>query len=169
MDDLKTVEDKGIAKFDPLRIQQHEGVARMRASLLACSMDDPSSVKAAINQVTVLRIYHQVTRIVRYLDLMDKLEDKLYASMECTIENAAETNPSTWMMLLRAQEKLQELMISSHKMLQPYLDLEEFSITEMMPAAEDNNPTKLMLDESQRDKIRNSAQAVLIQLNASAG
>lgn len=152
---------------DGLRNLKREGVSRMRTSLLSCSVENPASTKQAINQITVLRIYHQIARIIRYLDLMDKLEDKLYDSIEHTIDNADVANPSTWMMLIKLQERMQQLMIDSHKMLQPYLQLEDFSITELMPQASDDETTntQIMSAES-REKIRNSAQAVMIALNA---
>lgn len=170
MPNLKTVEGKSMRNTDPLRSLQKEDVARMRASLLSCQVENPASVKLAIQNVTVMRIHHQVVRIVRYLDLMDKLEEKLYGSIECTLENAADANPSTWMMLLKAQEQLQKMMIESHKLLQPYLDLEEFAITDLMPSDTNaDNPTTLILDQPQREKIRNSAQAMLIEINANAG
>lgn len=172
MDNAKTVgitdTPNTLDSFDPMepiRSMQKEGVSRMRASLLSCSVENPASTKRAINQITVLRIYHQISRIVKYLDLMDKLEEKLYASLERTIDNAAEANPSTWMMLLNAQERLQKNMIESHKLLQPYLDLEEFSITDILPSESDNVGTTLVLNQASRDKVRSSAQQVLIQLN----
>lgn len=152
---------------DPLRKVQREGVSRMRASLLSCSMDNLSNTKLAIQQVTVLRIYHQITRIIKYLDLMDKLEEKLYDSIENTIDAADSYNPSTWMMLIKIQERMQELMIQSHKLLQPYLELEDFNISDLLPAPSDDESTNTSIMSSEsREKIRNNAQAVLIALNA---
>ena len=164
MSDFKTVEDATTKPVDPLRSLQREGVSRMRTSLLSCSMENSSSIKQAINQVTVLRIYHQVTRIIRYLDLMDKLEEKLYESAEFTILTADPTELETLTTLIKIQERLQESMINSHKLLQPYLELEDFSITELMPNTEAE--TTLIMSAESREKLRNNEQAALVALNA---
>lgn len=165
MNDFKTFEGE-IKSTDSLRNFQREGVSRMRTSLLSCSVENPSSTKQAINQITVLRIYHQITRIIKYLDLMDKLEEKLYDSIEHTIDNSDEANPATWMMLIKIQERMQQLMIDSHKLLQPYLDLDSLSITELMPAQSDTETTNtLVMTAESRERLRNNAQAVLLSLN----
>lgn len=169
MDDFKTVEasDAQTKKLDPLQSMKREGVERMRTSLLSCSMDNISSAKFAIQQVTVLRIYHQVLRIVKYLDLMDKLEEKLYDSIEYTVENAPEANPSTWMMLLNIQEKLQKNIIESHKLLQPFMELQDSNIMDLLPQEEVlSNSAAAIIPSESREKIRNTAQAVLMKLNA---
>lgn len=166
MDNFKTVEVSDSTKLtNPLDTLKREGVAKMRASLLACSLQDLRTTKQAMQQITVLRIYHQVSRIIRYTELMDKLEEKLYDSIESTVNNANESTPSTWMMLLSIQEKLQKNMLDSHKLLQPYLDLEEFSITELLPEEPSDSTNKLMSAES-RERIRATAQAVLLQLDS---
>ena len=167
MSDAKTVSitDDSI-NLDALSAVQREGVSRMRTSLLACMMEDPTSAKIAIQQITVLRIYHQVVRIIKYLDLMDKLEDKLYASIEYTIDNSADANPSTWMMLMKIQDQLQHSMTESHKLLQPYLDLEEFSIDSLMPPTDGQPKNNVLLDNTSRNRLRDNAQAMLVELNA---
>lgn len=164
MGDFKTVEDATTKPVDPLRSLQREGVSRMRTSLLSCSMENSSSIKQTINQVTVLRIYHQVTRIIRYLDLMDKLEEKLYESAEYTILTADPTELDTLATLMKIQAQLQDSMINSHKLLQPYLELEDFSITELMPNTK--TETSLIMSAESREKLRNNAQAALVALNA---
>lgn len=164
MSDFKTVEDATTKPVDPLRSLQREGVSRMRTSLLSCSMENSSSIKQTINQVTVLRIYHQVTRIIRYLDLMDKLEEKLYESAEYTILTADPTELDTLATLMKIQAQLQDSMINSHKLLQPYLELEDFSITELMPNTKAE--TSLIMSAESREKLRNNAQAALVALNA---
>ena len=55
-------------------------------------------------------------------------------------------------------------MINSHKLLQPYLELEDFSITELMPNTEAE--TTLIMSAESREKLRNNAQAALVALNA---
>ena len=166
MADLETVEVGTMDILDPLYQKQKEGVAKMRASLLACS-DDPTIAKQAINNITVLRIYHQIARIIKYTEMCDKIEQKIYESLDKTIENSNVNSPSTWMVLLDAQERLQKLLIESHKMLQPYLELQDQSIIELTNQMNEatNNPVSVGLDAQSRDKLRVSAQAVLLQLN----
>lgn len=164
MDDLKTFE--GVLP-DPLYEKQKEGVARMRSSLLSCSAD-PSLAKVAMQNVAVLRLYHQVARIIRYLDLMDKLEDKLYSSIEYTVDKMNPESQSTWMMLLSIQEKLQKNMIESQKLLAPVQDLIDAANTELFSVVESSTPAvpgTLTLDASTREKLRLSAQTVIRQLN----
>lgn len=164
MSNLKTV-DGSTSILDPLYQKQKEGVAKMRTSLMACS-DDPVTTKQAINNITTLRIYHQIARIIKYLELMDKLEDKLYASIDATIDNANESSPSTWMMLLNVQERLQKTMIESHKLLQPYLDIQEFGIVDLTAQSVDESSQSNILDADSRDRIRSNAQAALLALGA---
>lgn len=164
MDDLKTFE--GVLP-DPLYEKQKEDVARMRSSLLSCSAD-PSLAKVAMQNVAVLRLYHQVARIIRYLDLMDKLEDKLYSSIEYTVDRMNPESQSTWMMLLNIQEKLQKNMIESQKLLAPVQDLIDAASTELFSVVESSTPAipgTLTLDASTREKLRLSAQTVIRQLN----
>lgn len=164
MDDLKTFE--GVLP-DPLYEKQKEDVARMRSSLLSCSAD-PSLAKVAMQNVAILRLYHQVARIIRYLDLMDKLEDKLYSSIEYTVDKMNPESQSTWMMLLNIQEKLQRNMIESQKLLAPVQDLIDAANTELFSVVESSTPAipgTLTLDASTREKLRLSAQTVIRQLN----
>lgn len=164
MDDLKTFE--GVLP-DPLYEKQREDVARMRSSLLSCSAD-PSLAKVAMQNVAVMRLYHQVARIIRYLDLMDKLEDKLYSSIEYTVDKMNPESQSTWMMLLNIQEKLQKNMIESQKLLAPVQDLIDAANTELFSVVESSTPAvpgTLTLDVSTREKLRLSAQTVIRQLN----
>lgn len=166
MADLETVEVGTMDILDPLYQKQKEGVAKMRASLLACS-DDPTIAKQAINNITVLRIYHQIARIIKYTEMCDKIEQKIYESLDKTIEHSNVNSPSTWMVLLDAQERLQKLLIESHKMLQPYLELQDQAIMDLTNQIDEsaNSPISVGLDAQSRDKLRVSAQAVLLQLN----
>ena len=159
MSNLKTVEDS-TAILDPLYAKQKEDVAKMRTSLLACT-DDANMAKKAIQNISTLRAYHQIARILRYLDLMDRLEDKLYQSIDRTIENSNIESSSTWMMLISIQERLQKSMIESHKLLQPYLDLQEFSIVELTAQSDTYSQSDIILDADARDRVRTSAQAAL--------
>lgn len=163
-DDIKMV--------NPLYAAQKEGVARMRTSLLSClSADNGTITSRAINNITVLRIYHQIARIIKYLDLMDKLEDKLYESIERNIDNMNPDSIDTMEVLLDVQTKLQKSMIESHKLLQPYMDLQDISIVDLMTvqadASEMVGSEMSLLPSESRDRIRNSAQSVLEVLKRS--
>ena len=63
------------------------------------------------------------------------------------------------------QERLQRTMIESHKLLQPYLDIKGVDPLEFTPS-ESDRPVDLIMDADNREKIRNSAQAVLVELAA---
>ena len=157
---------------DPIYARQKEDVAKMRASLLACSGDTLSSpiTKQALKNITAMRIYHQISRIIRYLDLMDKLEDKLYASIEATIDRANEDSTSTWVVLLNIQEKLQKSMIESHKLLQPYMELQDIQLMDLIPEQESlETASNIILPADSREKIRNVASEVLQSLEEDSG
>ena len=163
MDDLKTVETQ---KVDPLYAKQREDVANMRASLLACT-GDYESTKQAINNITVLRVLHQVSRIIRYTEMCDKIEEKIYESIDATLESANIHSTSTWMLLLNAQEKLQNIILNSHKLLQPYLEIESKNIAELTAQMDKvvTQPVETGLDANSRDKLRTSARAVIQELS----
>ena len=152
--------------IDILYSKQREDVAKMRASLLVCSDDTVSSTKALQN-ITVLRVYHQVARIIRYLEMMDKIEDKLYESIDHRLDRIDTENPTSWMTLITIQEKLLKNMTESHKLLQPYLNVEEFSLQSLMPVSSSSSiesGAASVLPKSSRDKLRQSAQQVLAAL-----
>lgn len=150
--------------------KQKEDVAAMRTSLLSCDLYSAGSARAAIQNITVMRVYHQISRIVRYTELMDKLENKLYESIETTVDNMSASNPSTWLTLLGIQEKLQKAMIESHKLIQPYLDMESLNLVPIVAdTQEEESVVSSMFDQDSRDKIRSSAQAVLTSLSQISG
>ena len=107
--------------LDSLR---HESIERMKLALLSASLDNPTSAASAIRQVTIMRVYHQVTRIVEYLDLMDTLETNLYRSIRLEMNDIGsdESNLKTITKLLTIQEKLQKSIIESNKLLQPFVE-----------------------------------------------
>lgn len=161
MKDVKTV-NSPLSIKDPLIAKQKEDVAKMRASLLCCS-DDPYTATQAMKNITVLRVYHQISRIIKYLEMMDKIEDKLYESIDAQLEKMDTDSPVTWMTLLNIQEKLQKNLIDSHKLLQPYLNVQEFVIEDLAPTvtASPNGDGSSILSRESRDKLRSSAQQVL--------
>ena len=114
MYDSKTFRSDDTQLTDPLYDRQKQDVAKMRASLLSFDGNDPMSARMALQNITIMRVYHQISRIIRYTEMMDKIEDKLYESIECSLDAMDSANPSTWLALLGVQEKLQKAMIESH-------------------------------------------------------
>lgn len=158
MSDFKTVEGE-LVHTDPSYDSRKKDVSKMRASLLACS-EGKISPQRAIQNITTLRIYHQISRIIRYLDQMDKIEEKLYLSMDVALD---ELNPGVGAViaLLDMQERLQKIMIDSHKLLQPYLDLQEYTLD---VSDEDEPESNNLMSIDDRNRLRTNAQAVLLEL-----
>lgn len=157
--DVKTVDSLPASISDPLIQRQREDVARMRTSLLCCPTD-AYSVGQTVKNVTVMRVYHQVTRIVKYLDMMDRIEDKLYEAIDSRLETIDVNNSMAWATLISLQEKLQKNMIESHKVLEPYLNIQEYLIDEV-PSVQEAPDGASILSKTSRDKLRTSAQQVL--------
>ena len=157
MEETKTFGTSGIDLYN----EQMKDVAGMRSSLLSFKKDDPEAATKALQNITVLRVYHQISRIIRYTELMDKIEDKMYESIEMSLDSMDSADPTTWMHLLSLQHKLQTSMIESHKLLEPYLDLSVLS-TVQVPAADPNDSfAAMILDQESREKLRTSAQKAL--------
>lgn len=163
MDQIETFDHP--VTVNPLYKRQREDVAKMRTSLLSCTDDSVMPTRQAIQRITVLRVYHQITRIIRYLEIMDKLEDKMYAAIDYEIDNSEISDSDTWVKLMAIQEKLQKSMIESHKMLQPYLDITEFSVVDLTQDSGDEKQEILMSPEK-RDNLRMVAQSVLEEIMA---
>lgn len=161
MPNIETV-NPSMMSTDPLIHKQKEDVAKMRASLLCCN-DDIYSAGQAIKNITILRVYHQIARIIKYIEMMDKIEDKLYRSIDASIDMMEDDNPTTWMSLLTIQEKLQKNLIESHKLLEPYLNSDVFNIESLSPAviAEAETNVAGVLTKESRETLRTSAQQVL--------
>ena len=60
-------------------------------------------------------------------------------------------------------------MIESHKLLQPYLDIQEFSIADLSDSTQETPITSHIMSPEDRDRLRSKAQAVLYQLEMSDG
>lgn len=161
-EDLKTVE--GELRFsDPLKDKQIEDVQKMRTSLLACS-SNVIDIRHALNSITIMQIYHQLTRVVRFTEMMDKIEDTLYASMDAAIDQINTSNSSAWISLMTMQSQLQKNMMDSQKLLQPYLDMLT-SVDAFVSTADEltETPDEIM-NQTSREKLRNAAQLVLASL-----
>ena len=145
--------------------KQCEDVSKMRTSLLMFNENDPISTKRAMQNITVLRVYHQMARIIRFTEMLDKIEDKMYSAIDNTLNDMDEYDEGTWVKLASLQEKLQRSMIESHKLLEPYLDFTQLSVIESNPI-EDNSNTfaSMMLNQESREKLRSSAQQVIAEL-----
>lgn len=163
IDNFETVEDISKSQTNILREKQKQDVAAMRTSLLASHMD-PSLTTTSMKNIAVLRVYHQMNRIIQYTELMDKLESKLYEALEYQIDNADTTRPTTWMQLLHVQEQLQKNMIESQKLLQPFLELAEYT-ADNAGVVDTQAENTITLDANSREKLRTNARAVLHQLN----
>lgn len=163
MAEFKTVEEH-YTSSDALAQKQKQDVAEMRASLLACS-DDPTTVVPAMKKITVLRVIHQMCRIIRYLDIMDRIEDKLYAAIDDTLINLESEDPTTWVALLNMQDRLMHNMIDSHKLLEPYLSIQEMGMMDMAVSAvtvpEEHGS---IISREARENLRMNAQNVLALL-----
>lgn len=165
--DIKTLDGSTVIT-DPIYKKQKEGVAKMRTSLLACADDGGVSARQAIQNITAMRVYHQLMRIIKYLEMMDKIEAKLYESLDSTIENA-ETDAATMLMLISIQSKLQKNMIESHKLLEPYLNLQELTMMDLAPQDSELTGDTVLMKSEERDRLRSTAQAVLTQLKEGGG
>jgi hypothetical protein len=157
---------------NPIVQKQKEDVAKMRTSLLSCNEESGMTVSRALQDITIMRVYHQLTRIIRFTEMMDKIEDKLYEAIDYQLETCDIEENSTLITLLGLQEKLQKSMIESQKLLDPYLNMQLFNIVDLSPTATDttDNPiTKQLLTSESRDKIRYTAQSVIEMLAAGDG
>lgn len=170
-EELKTVggEPKDITPTDdglvnPLLTEQVEQAAQMRDALLVCRKSDIHTAKVALQNISVLYIYHQVARIIRYIEVMDRLEDKLYASIDANLSQMDEFDPATMMMLTKVQCDLQKSMVISQDMLKPYMDIDLESIAPMKEVNGEESFGATILPRESRNAIRNGAQALLTEL-----
>ena len=99
--------------------------------------------------------------------MMDKIEAKLYESIDSSLERMNSNSPSTWMQLLSIQERLQKCMIESQKLLEPYLNLETLSFVDVPQVSNEDSFGALLIEQESRDRLRSSAQAVLAAITDS--
>lgn len=149
--------------------KQKAQIAQMRDALLSCDTSDVFSVRHTMQSVLVMRIYHQIARIIRYTEEMDKIEEKLYHVIDCTLDDLdvpsvdGSTNMDSLRFLINIQTKLQQNMIDSQKLLDPYLNIKELSYIEVPAQTEENSNIihGKILDQDSRKKLREGAQAAL--------
>ena len=165
---FEAVEDNVTHFVDPLTAKQKSHTDEMRSALLACNFGDITSTKSALQYITLRRILHQVERIIKYTELMDRLEDKLYDSIDQNLAEMDEFDSDTMMLLLKVQSQLQTSMIESQKLLQPYLEMD---ITVYAQPQSDDTQNSFManiISQASRNTIRNGAQALLTELTKQA-
>ena len=169
-DELKTFEGaEGISPLsdnmiDPLLKEQKEQATQMRAALLSCKKNDITSAKVALQNIAVLQVYHQVARIIRYTEVMDRLEDKLYESIDANLAQMDEFDPATMLTLVKIQGDLQKSMVMSQELLKPYMDIDLESIAPPVNIDETTSFGAAILPKESRNAIRNGAQALLTEL-----
>ena len=149
---------------NPLLREQTEQAAQMRDALLTCRKNDVTSAKVALQNIAVLQVYHQVARIIRYTEMMDRLEDKLYASIDANLSQMDDFDPNTMILLTKIQCDLQKSMVLSQDMLKPYMDIDLESIAPPRDVNEDTSFGAAILPRESRTAIRNGAQALLTEL-----
>ena len=164
MDEAKTV---GAPDDLAIYVEQTKDVENMRKLLLSFNKSDPAAASKAIKNVTLLRVYHQVESIVRYTEMIDKIQDRIYQSIDMKLANADPDDDGLWFTLIPMVERLQKNMIESHKLLEPYLSMEQLSSLEV-PQQDDPSTsfTTMILDQESREKVRTSAQQVLAAISA---
>lgn len=150
--------------IDPLLKEQKEQAAQMRAALLSCKKNDITSAKVALQNIAVLQVYHQVARIIRYTEVMDRLEDKLYESIDANLAQMDEFDPATMLTLVKIQGDLQKSMVMSQELLKPYMDIDLESIAPPVNIDEATSFGAAILPKESRNAIRNGAQALLTEL-----
>ncbi len=149
---------------NPLLREQTAQAAQMRDALLTCRTSNIATAKGALQTIAILQIYHQVARIIRYIEVMDRLEDKLYASIDANLSQMDEFDPATMLMLTKVQCDLQKSMVLSQEMLKPYMDIDLAAIAPMQEAGGEDSYGAAILPKESRSAIRTGAQALLTEL-----
>ena len=161
LEDSKTVTSATTTDLD-LYAEQTRDVEAMRASLLKFRKDDPNAARKEMQNITILRVYHQLERIVRYTSMIDKIEDRIYQSIDAKLDNSDPDDDSLWQTLIPIQERLQKMMIESHKLLEPYLNIEQLTALDV-PKEEDpaTSFTSIIMEQESREKVRTGVQELM--------
>ena len=149
---------------DPLLVAQTNQAAQMRSALLTCNTQDLTSAKVALQNIAVLQVYHQVARIIRFLEVLDRLDDKIYDSIDMNIGGMDSADPTTMLMLVKVQGDLQKSMVLSQDLLKPYMDIDLESIAPPRDVTGESSFGAAILPKESRNAIRNGAQALLTEL-----
>lgn len=149
-----------------LFVQQTNDVQSMRDQLMTFNRRDPAAARKALQNVTLLRVYHQLERIVRYTDMMDRIEDSIYQSIDMKLQNADPYDEDLCYKLIPLAERLEKMMIDSHKLLEPYLNFEQLNALEVEPEQDPANSfTSMLLEQESREKVRTGVQQLMEIIN----
>ena len=160
--DITTL-DTDTKPADSLAVQQQSDVSAMRSALLNCDRGDAASVSFALQTIFSMRVFHHLSRLIKYTEHMDKIEQKMYESMDRFMDNLDETDTSAWLALITAQEQLQRIMMNSQKLLEPYSNVSLYVPEQPVEDSFGNG----ILDQTERKKLRESAQLILDTLKES--
>ena len=149
---------------NPILREQVEQAAQMRDALLVCRQSNLRTAKGALQNIAVLQVYHQVARIIRYTEVMDRLEDKLYSSIDANLSQMDDFDPATMMMLVKVQGDLMKSMVLSQELLKPYMDIDLEALAPMKDVTEDSSFGAALIPKESRNAIRSGAQALLTEL-----
>lgn len=158
-----TTLDNNPKSADALTDQQQSDVSAMRSALLDCDRSDAASVSFALQSIFSMRVFHHLSRLVKYTEYIDKIEQKMYESMDRFMDNLDETDTSGWLVLMNAQEQLQKIMMNSQKLLEPYSNVSLYIPERPIEDSFGNG----LLDQTERKKLRESAQLILDTLKES--
>lgn len=168
MDNHETVAigSASVTKPDALYVQQKNDIKEMRSALLSFDRTNAKSVKSAMRNILAMRIYHQLARIIRFTEEMDKIEQRMYQQIDAQLDNYEWEGREGIILLISIQERMQKIMVESQKLLDPYLDMDELLAIDVEAQAEEDDSygAKILSEESRRN-IRNNAQRIIAVLN----
>lgn len=151
-------------------VSQCDDVQRMRDQMLTFNKTDPNAIRKAIQNVTILRVQHQLKRIIRFTEIIDKLEDRIYQSIDAKLMNSDPDDETMYLTLIPIQERLMKSMIESHKLLEPYLKIEQLSALEVPQDADPTQSfTTMIMEQESRERIRTGVQSLLNVINTFDG
>lgn len=162
---IKTLENNDTKSADALTAQQQSDVSAMRSALLNCDRGDATSVSFALQIIFSMRVFHQLAKLIKYTEYMDKVEQKMYESMDRFMDNMEKTDDAGtgWLVLINAQDQLQKIMMNSQKLLEPYNNVSLYVPEQPVEDSFGNG----LLDQHERKKLRESAQFILDTLKES--
>lgn len=164
---IDSVSDTVTTEVNLLYKQQEQDVKGMRSALLGCNRKDAKSVKSAMRNILVMRVYHQLARIIRFTEEMDKIEDKMYKELDRQLLDPDFTGTESLVLLIGIQERLQKVMVDSQKLLDPYLDMNELMMIEAeVEEEQDDSFGSKILSQTSRQNIREGARRILSILDS---
>lgn len=151
---------------DVLYLSQEEDIRRMRSSLLLASgAKDASEATNSLRNIAILRVYHQIARVIKFLEYMDKIEEKMYRSIDASLDSLPD-DVESMTVLLKIQNALLTNMTMSQKLLEPYMGMIDSATqyVQSISTVSDADTTSVIPKQS-RDKIRLTAQTLLGDLD----